>query len=64
VKQGEVGEKQLMDQRGKPKVYLLAYKPPGGNAPIDSHQTSSPNGEYKPKDAVADDQELLASMEG
>jgi hypothetical protein len=30
VKQGDVGEKQLMDQRGKPKVYWLAYKPPGG----------------------------------
>ena len=28
VKQGDVGEKQLMDQRGKPKVYWLAYKPP------------------------------------
>jgi hypothetical protein len=30
VKQGDVGEKQIMDQRGKPKVYWLAYKPPGG----------------------------------
>ena len=31
VKQGDVGEKQLMDQRGKPKVYWLAYKPPSGD---------------------------------
>jgi Bifunctional DNA primase/polymerase, N-terminal/AAA domain/Primase C terminal 1 (PriCT-1) len=30
VRQGDVGEKQIMDQRGKPKVYWLAYKPPGG----------------------------------
>jgi hypothetical protein len=29
VKQGDVGEKQLMHQRGKPKIYWLAYKPPG-----------------------------------
>jgi hypothetical protein len=29
VKQGDVGEKQIMDQRGKPKVYWLAYKPAG-----------------------------------
>jgi hypothetical protein len=57
VKQGEVGEKQLMDQRGKPKVYWLAYKPPSGDAPVDSHQTPSPNGEYKPKDTVANDQD-------
>jgi hypothetical protein len=28
VKQGDVGEKQLMHQRGKPKIYWLAYKPP------------------------------------
>jgi hypothetical protein len=30
VGQEEVGEKQLMNERGKPKVYWLAYKPPGG----------------------------------
>jgi Bifunctional DNA primase/polymerase, N-terminal/Primase C terminal 1 (PriCT-1)/AAA domain len=30
VKQGAVGEKQLMDHRGKPKVYWLAHNPPGG----------------------------------
>jgi hypothetical protein len=29
VGQGDVGEKQLMHQRGKPKVFWLAYKPPG-----------------------------------
>ena len=29
VKHGDVGEKQLMDQRGKPKLYWVAYKPPG-----------------------------------
>ncbi len=29
VKQGDVGEKQLMDRRGKPKVYWLAHKPSG-----------------------------------
>lgn len=31
VKQGDVGEQQLMDQRGKPKVYWLAHNPPGGS---------------------------------
>jgi hypothetical protein len=30
VKQGDGGEKQLVNERGKPKVYWLAYKPPGG----------------------------------
>jgi hypothetical protein len=30
VKQGDVGEKQLMNERGKPKVYWLAFKPRGG----------------------------------
>jgi hypothetical protein len=29
VEQGEIGEKQLMNKAGKPKVYWLAYKPPG-----------------------------------
>jgi hypothetical protein len=48
VKQGDVGEKQLFEQRGKPKVYWLAYKPPRvASTPsdetkgIDSHQTLS-----------------------
>lgn len=30
VKQGHVGERQLVDQRGKPKIYWLADRPPGG----------------------------------
>jgi hypothetical protein len=30
VKQGAVGEKQLTNQRGRPKVFWLACKPPGG----------------------------------
>jgi hypothetical protein len=30
VQKGDVGEMQLMRQRGKPKVYWLAYKPPEG----------------------------------
>ncbi len=50
VQQGDVGEKQLMDQRGKPKVYWLAYKPPGGGGEVYSPQTSStnnPDGENK-----------------
>jgi hypothetical protein len=46
VKQGHVGERQIVHQRGKPKVYWLAYRPPGG-ASIDSHQTPSPNGGNK-----------------
>jgi hypothetical protein len=44
VKQGNVGEKQHMDQRGKPKVYWLAYRPPGGKDEVSSgyfNQTSS-----------------------
>jgi hypothetical protein len=39
VKQKDVGEKQLMDQRGKPKVYWLAYKPPGDDPGVYSRQT-------------------------
>jgi len=31
VKQGDVGEKQIVHQRGKPKVYWLVYKPSGGS---------------------------------
>ncbi len=52
VKQGDVGEKQLMDHRGKPKVYWLAYKPSGGvdgGGFIYSHQTPPPNGGNKPE---------------
>lgn len=43
VKQGDVGEKQIMDQRGKPKVYWLAYKPSGEDRGVYSPQTPSPN---------------------
>jgi hypothetical protein len=43
VKQGDVGEKQIMDQRGKPKVYWLAYKPPGGDGGIYFDQTPTHN---------------------
>jgi hypothetical protein len=51
VEQGDVGERQMMDQRGKPKVYWKAYNPPGEDAPVYSHQTPSPNGENKPESA-------------
>ena len=34
VEQGDVGEKQLMHQRGKPKVYWLAYKPQGDSGGV------------------------------
>jgi hypothetical protein len=34
VEQGDVGEKQLMHQRGKPRIYWLAYKPPGDSAGV------------------------------
>jgi hypothetical protein len=50
VKQGDVGEKQLMDQRGKPKIYWLAYKPSAGvleDESIYSRQTPSANAEKK-----------------
>ncbi len=50
VKQGDVGEKQLINQRGKPKVYWLAYKPPGGGGDegsIYSPQTPFIGGENK-----------------
>jgi hypothetical protein len=46
VKQGDVGEKQIMNERGKPKVYWLAYKPPGGGVKgedIYFDQTTSPS---------------------
>jgi hypothetical protein len=48
VKQGDVGERQLIEERGKPKVYWRAYKPPGDGARLSdedgnaySHQTPS-----------------------
>jgi hypothetical protein len=50
VKQGDVGEKQLMNQRGKPKVYWLAYKPPGDPAGVSTkpQHTHTGFGENKP----------------
>lgn len=44
VEQRDVGEKQLMDERGKPKVYWLAYKPDNGatnGSNVYSRQTTS-----------------------
>jgi hypothetical protein len=52
VRQEEVGEKQLMNERGKPKVYWLAYKPPGGGVEDEGiylRQTPSPNDVNKSK---------------
>ena len=52
VRQEEVGEKQLINERGKPKVYWLAYRPPGGGGDgedIYFRQTPSPNGGNKSK---------------
>jgi len=50
VEQGVVGEKQLMNQRGKPKVYWLAYKPLGGSVGVstDPRHTHTGFGENKP----------------
>jgi hypothetical protein len=55
VKRGDVGEKQLMHQRGKPKVYWLAYKPPGGSAGVSTktHHTHTGFGENKPNGGSA-----------
>jgi hypothetical protein len=52
VRQEEVGEKQLMNERGKPKVYWLANKPPGRDGDgggIYLRQTPSPNDVNKSK---------------
>ncbi len=45
-----MGEKQLMNQRGKPKVYWLAYKPPGDSAGVSTkpQHTHTGFGENKP----------------
>ena len=51
VTQGEVGKKQMMDQRGKPNVYWKAYKPPGEQGAIHTRQSPSSNGENKSKGA-------------
>lgn len=61
VEQGDVGERQLMDHRGQPKVYWLAYKPLGGPGEDDSIYsrqtpfTTNPGGENKPSGATAED---------
>jgi hypothetical protein len=56
VKQGDVGEKQLMHQRGKPKVYWLAYKPPGVSAGVSTkpQHTHMGFGENKPNGGSED----------
>jgi hypothetical protein len=56
VKQGDVGEKQLMNQRGKPKVYWLAYKPPGVSTGISTKPQHSYTGfgENKPNEGSED----------
>ena len=51
VKEGEVGEEQKQNERGRPKVYWRAYNPPGGGGSdgegIYFHQTPSINDENK-----------------
>src|SRR5215218_3389670 len=56
VKQGDVGEKQLMNQRGKPKVYWLAYKPPGISTRVSTkpQQTHTGFGENEPNGSSED----------
>jgi hypothetical protein len=51
-----VGEKQLENQRGKPKIYWLAYKPPGnsGGVSTKSQYTDTGFGENKPNGASED----------
>jgi hypothetical protein len=69
VKQGDVGEKQIMDQRGKPKVYWLAYKPPGGGdkgGSIHFDQTLSTNNDddrNKPEAETTSSAEDVTSRE-
>jgi hypothetical protein len=56
VKQGDVGEKQLMHQRGKPKVYWLAYKPLGNSGGVSTKRqhTHTGFGENKPNGSSED----------
>jgi hypothetical protein len=56
VEQGDVGEKQLMNQRGRPKVYWLAYKPPGISTGVSTkpHHTHTGFGENKPNGGSED----------
>ncbi len=52
VEQGDVGEKQLMNRPGKPKVYWLAYKPSGdsGGVSTKSQERHTGFGENKPNE--------------
>jgi len=47
VRQGDVGEKQLMHERGKPKVYWLAFKPRGTVSEEKRHGGVEPKSERK-----------------
>jgi hypothetical protein len=49
VQEGDVGEKQMMNQKGKPKVYWKAYKPHGEDGSIYYRQSLTSNGENKSK---------------
>ena len=50
VKQGDVSEKQLVNQRGRPRIYWLACKPIGnsGGVSTESQHTHTGFGENKP----------------
>ena len=56
VKQGDVGEKQLMQQRGRPKVYWQAYKPRGVFTGVSTkpQHTDTEFGENKPNGGSED----------
>jgi len=54
VKQGAVGEKQLVNERGRPKVYWLAHESSGDEG-VYFHQTPSEYGENKPGEPEPDD---------
>ena len=56
VEQGDVGERQLMHQRGKPKIYWLAYKPPGGFTGVSTkpQRTHTGFGENEPNGGSED----------
>ena len=53
---GDVGDKQLMNQRGKPKVYWLAYKPPGVSTGVSTKRqhTHTGFGENQPNGSSED----------
>ena len=56
VEQGDVGEKQLMHQRGRPKVYWQAYKPRGGFTGVSTKRqhTHTGFGENQPNGSSED----------